>query len=96
MVIPPRYVPDTDGKTVRNEAAIAVYSEQLAHRVQQIFAAGDFALVLGGDCSILLGPMLALRRMGRYGLIFIDGHLDFRHPGNSPTIGAAGARIWRS
>jgi arginase family enzyme len=36
-----------------------------------------------GDCSILLGAMLALRRIGRYGLAFIDGHSDFRHPGNS-------------
>ena len=89
VVIPPRYLPDTDGKTVRNEAAIANYTQQLADRIQRISSADDFALVLGGDCSILLGPMLALRRIGRYGLIFIDGHLDFRHPGNSPTIGSA-------
>ena len=34
--------------------------------------------MLGGDCSILLGAMLALRRRGRYGLVFLDGHLDFR------------------
>jgi arginase family enzyme len=27
--------------------------------------------------------MLAVRRIGRYGLAFIDGHSDFRHPGNS-------------
>ena len=40
--------------------------------------AGERPLVLGGDCSILLGAMLALRRRGRYGLAFVDGHLDFR------------------
>ena len=40
--------------------------------------AGEKPLVLGGDCSILLGAMLALRRRGRYGLAFVDGHLDFR------------------
>jgi arginase len=33
--------------------------------------------VLGGDCSILLGPMLALNRRGRHGLLFLDGHMDF-------------------
>jgi arginase len=33
--------------------------------------------------------MLALKRTGRYGLVFIDAHSDFRHPGNSPEIGAA-------
>lgn len=89
VVIPPRYLPDTDGRTTRNEMAIARYSQRLADRIQAIYGAGDFVLTLGGDCSILLGPMLALRRMGHYGLVFIDGHLDFRHPGNSPAIGAA-------
>jgi arginase len=33
--------------------------------------------------------MLALRRIGRFGLAFLDGHLDFRHPGNSELVGAA-------
>jgi arginase len=27
--------------------------------------------------------------LGRFGLVFIDGHLDFRHPGNSEVVGAA-------
>jgi arginase len=48
-----------------------------------------FPLVLGGDCSTLLGNMLALRKRGRFGLAFLDGHLDFRHPGNSEAVGAA-------
>jgi arginase len=33
--------------------------------------------------------MLALRRRGHHGLIFIDGHTDFRHPGNAEFVGAA-------
>lgn len=49
VVIPPRYLPDTDGKTVRNETAIANYTQHLADRIQRISSAGDFALVLGGD-----------------------------------------------
>lgn len=53
-------------------------------------AGGDFLVVLGGDCSILLGPALALRRHGRYGLVFVDGHSDFRHlGGNADYVGAA-------
>jgi putative oxidoreductase len=32
---------------------------------------GKFPLVLGGDCSNIIGIMLALRRAGRYGLFFI-------------------------
>jgi len=52
--------------------------------------AGQFPVVLGGDCSIQLGATLALRRIGRYGLAAIDGSADFRHLGNSDRIGAAG------
>lgn len=37
---------------------------------------------MGGDCSILLGNLLALRRLGRYGLFFLDGHPDFCLPEN--------------
>jgi arginase len=37
-------------------------------------------VVLGGDCSILLGNLLALKRRGRYGLLFMDGHADFYNP----------------
>jgi arginase len=45
--------------------------------------------VLGGDCSILLGSLLALRWRGRYGLLFVDGHGDFAHPSEEPTGEAA-------
>jgi len=45
--------------------------------------------VLGGDCSILLGNMLALKRRGRYGLLFLDGHADFYQPEAEPTGEAA-------
>jgi hypothetical protein len=40
---------------------------------------------LGGDWSIVLGPLLALRRRGRYGLAFLDGHADFQHPSDEPN-----------
>ena len=39
---------------------------------------------------IQLGAALALRRIGRYGIAVIDGSADFRRPGNSDRIGAAG------
>ena len=44
-----------------------------------------FPLVLGGDCSILLGNTLALKRQGEYGLIFLDAHADYYLPSESPT-----------
>jgi len=45
--------------------------------------------VLGGDCSIVLGCLLALRRRGRYGLLFLDGHADFYQPEAEPNGEAA-------
>lgn len=50
-----------------------------------IAGTSDFALVLGGDCSILIGIMAALKSKGNYGLIFIDAHADFYEPEKSTT-----------
>ena len=50
--------------------------------------AGRFPVILGGDCSIVLGSSM-LRRRGQFGLAYIDGHLDFRHPGNAAHVEAA-------
>ena len=91
VLVPPRYRPDAEGGKIRNEDAIVQYSQRLADRVVPLARSGDLIVLLGGDCSILLGAMLALRRMGRYGLVFVDGHTDFRHPGNAATAGAVGA-----
>ncbi|WP_405850409.1 arginase family protein [Streptomyces niveus] len=92
VVVPPRYDRGDwkEGDGVFNAAAIAAYTPRLADRIERHVRAGDFPLVLGGDCSIQLGASLALRRIGRYGIAAIDGSADFRHTGNSPSVGAAG------
>lgn len=89
VVVPPRYRPETDGTTTRNQASIAAYSRRLADQLTPLVRSGAWTLVLGGDCSILLGTMLALRRLGRYGLVFLDGHSDFRHPAEGVSLSAA-------
>jgi arginase len=63
-----------------NPRAIRDYSVKLADAVGAILNDGDVPLVLGGDCSIMLGNLLALRRRARYGLLFVDGHADFYQP----------------
>lgn len=89
VVVPPRYRPDWDGRTTRNEAAIARYSSRLATRLEALLDGTAFPLVLGGDCSILLGALLAFRRRRpRTGLVFVDAHSDFRHPGNTDAVQA--------
>jgi arginase len=67
VVVPPRYQSQWEpGDGVRNEQAIKRFSLRLADRVAALLKQGSFPVVLGGDCSILLGNMLALRRRGRY------------------------------
>jgi arginase len=74
---------------IRNGGALRAFSIDLAESIESFVRDGSFPVVLGGDCGILVGNMLALRRIGRFGLAFMDGHLDFRHPGNSEIVGAA-------
>ncbi|WP_039786887.1 arginase family protein [Actinoalloteichus spitiensis] len=89
VVTPGRYRPDWTPGTVRNEATIAEHAARLAARLDRITGQGGLPLVLGGDCSILVGVGAHLRRRGRFGLVSFDG-LDYRHPGNSDAVGAAG------
>jgi arginase len=72
-----------------NAEGIRAFSLALASRVSVILEEGRFPVVLGGDCSILLGPALALRRRGRFGLLFMDGHADFYSPESEPNGEAA-------
>ncbi|TDB71146.1 arginase family protein [Micromonospora sp. KC721] len=93
---PPRYDPGDwrPGDGVCHARQISAYSVALADRIGAIIDRGEFPLVLGGDCSVLLGSALAMHRLGeavggRIGLVFVDGHSDFRHPGNASYVGAA-------
>jgi arginase len=89
------YNPQRDKSTLLlNPDTIRAFSLQLAAKVISVLHKKQFPIVLGGDCSILIGNLLALRQMGsssrrsgddRYGLFFIDGHADFYQPEASLT-----------
>jgi arginase len=72
-----------------NARAIAEWSPRLADAIERVVSAGEVPVVLGGDCSIILGTALAFRRRGRFGLLFIDGHADFYQPSANPNGEAA-------
>jgi arginase len=82
VVRPAPYVATTRPGHLRNEAAIIEHARRLAPRLSQIIGGGHSPLVIGGDCSLLVAAGLALAGEGA-GLVHIDGHTDFRHPGNS-------------
>jgi arginase len=80
-VKPPPYDDRRDPETLMlNPQGIADYTPKLADAIADVLETGDFPIVLGGDCSIVLGSLLALRRRGRYGLLYVDGHTDFYQP----------------
>jgi arginase len=87
----PPYGTEVHANGIRNATAIAGYSRKLADTVETILLREELAVVLGGDCSILLGDLLGARRnVERLGLVFFDGHSDFATPERSGTHGAAG------
>ena len=61
-VLPPRYQDFTrpPGKA-RNEAGVASYSRSLSKRIAEGLEDDRFVVVLGGDCSIVLGCLLGAR-----------------------------------
>ena len=75
----------------RNEDGVVVYSHDLAARVSDAGADGSFVLLLGGDCSIVLGGLAGVRRNGhsRVGLVYVDAHADFATPDTSRSGSAA-------
>jgi arginase len=79
---PPYSFEEQPGTRIRNGRTIREHALELADSVDAALSAGRFALVLGGDCSLLLGCLAAARRGGRCGLVHVDGHIDFFHPGN--------------
>ena len=90
-VSPPPYTMEMDNESgVRNAEKIIKYAKDQAKHLLKELQEGFFPIIIGGDCSILIGSSLALKQKGTYGLFFIDGHTDFIPPSLSYTRGAAG------
>jgi arginase len=88
---PPPYSMHIDADSgIRNADAIATYAIHQAALIKPSVSKKDFSVVIGGDCSILIGNSLALKEIGKFGLFFLDGHTDFMWPELSGTKGAAG------
>lgn len=71
----------------RNETEVGAYCRTLGKRVAEATSDGRFAVVLGGDCSIVLGSLLGARTTAQesVGLIYVDAHADFGTPEESHT-----------
>jgi arginase len=60
-------------------------SARLSKKVGEMIDRKAFPLLLGGDCSMLVGIMAAVaHNQPPVGLVFLDGHADFHSPETSP------------
>ena len=77
---------------IRNGQTLRAYSLDLSRKVQDVLDARRFPVVIGGDCSILLGCLHGARMAGGRGLVHVDGHSDFTQEksyATPQTLGAA-------
>ena len=87
----PSYSGEIDPESkVRNAGKIIEYSRELADAIDKHIQKKEIVVVIGGDCSVLIGASLSLKRNGNYGLFFIDGHTDYVLSHQSGSNGAAG------
>ncbi|PRB04791.1 arginase [Chryseobacterium sp. MYb7] len=87
----PVYSMDFDKESnVRNANQIIEYAKKQADYILHNYEKGAFNIILGGDCSILIGNAIALKKLGNFGLFYLDGHTDFIPPELSETGGTAG------
>lgn len=80
----PDYSPDGEpGTDILNGHKLRQLNLMLTDEVETARRNKLKPVVIGGDCAILPGALLGSRRSeGEIALVHIDGHSDFRHPGN--------------
>ena len=79
----------------RNLPAVLDVVSRVADAVAAARAGGDVAVLLGGDCTLVLGAVAGLRRQerasGEVGVFYLDGDADLDTPqegGESWTVAA--------
>jgi arginase len=79
----------------RNEELVLAYSRALAQRVVSATYGNRFGVVIGGDCSIVLGCLLAARKClgGPVGLVYVDAHADYATARESATGSISGMTL---
>ena len=88
---PPKYSNNRDPETnILNANSLVDYAREQAYLINNLLTQNKFPFILGGDCSILLGPAIALKQKGNYGLFYLDGHTDFMNISLSETGGVGG------
>ena len=81
--------PDRRNPRAQNVSRVAESIDELTERLVPLLARGDTLLVLGGNCTVVLGVATALRRTRSdpVGVMYVDRNYDINTP-ESTTDGA--------
>jgi arginase len=84
--------PDRSNPRAQNVTQVTDSIHELIECLTPMFARGDKLLVLGGNCTVALGVVAALRRVTAdpVGLLYVDRHYDL----NTPESTNDGALDW--
>jgi arginase len=86
-----RWAPDREQPYAQNLGAVVACASDTAERVRSALAAGEVALVLGGDCTVGLGTVAGnVPESKRLGVVYFDVHGDLNTPDSVPD----GALDW--
>jgi arginase len=81
-----RWRPDLENPRAQNLDLVTEYLEELARRVDGAVTAGEFPVVIGGECTVTIGAVAALlRHYEDFGLMYLDGHIDLNTPASSSS-----------
>src|SRR2546428_9201195 len=77
---------DSGPKKFKNSIHIAAWTERIRRAAGQA-SEREFAVFLGGECSLVLGSLSGMkgRRRGRGGILWMDAHGDFNTPETTPS-----------
>jgi arginase len=79
-----RWRPDPGSPRAQNVTLVSDYLKEVARRVEAALGAGQWPVVVGGDCTVTIGAVAAfLRKYEDFGLMYLDGHVDLNTPESS-------------
>lgn len=83
---PRLFADDEEHKRARNLPAIVASLNDLKPRAELAIKSGALVLVLGGDCTQIIGLLTGARRYYRQvGLLWFDGDADLNTPASTPS-----------
>ena len=83
---PRMFADDDEHKRARNLPAIVASLNDLKPRAEMAIKSGALVLVLGGDCTQIIGLLTGARRYYRHvSLLWFDGDADLNTPASTPS-----------